>query len=192
MKALLILGVVALILILIGLIPLGVDAAWRENDLTVALRIWLFRLRLGGRKEKKPKENGTAEASADQPKKEKKRPSRPLIRILAENGCRTLFRLVSRHRTDLLRVHFTSAFPDPAATALAYGAAGAVMEGILNAGGARIRHRDLRADVDFQRSEPEIDARICVTVRVYQILGEALRFGYGFLRDYIRNKREDS
>ena len=195
MRWIVILGAAALSLTLIGLIPLGIDASWTGGELALAARIWLFSLKLGKNpkreKPRKPRRKADKRTDAENSSQKKKRLSMPLIRILSENGLRVLSRIVSCGRTELLRIHFTSAFKDPALTATAYGLAGTAMEGLLAAGGGRIRRADLRADVDFDGTTPRVVARIRMTVRVGRLFGAGMSFGFRFLRDYLQLKKEE-
>ena len=48
-------GIVLAVFVLIGCIPVGVDASYRENGLALRLKIWLFRVQVLPAKEKKKK-----------------------------------------------------------------------------------------------------------------------------------------
>jgi hypothetical protein len=149
---------------------------------------------IGTKKKEKPQKNEKASASPpedkEKPSQKKGLPSWPVLKILAENGYNTLCRLVCRVQVDVLKIHFTAAFSDPSVTAMAYASAGVAMEGLLRLGGKRISHPDLRAMVDFDREKPLVVFRIRLTLRVYQLLGAALGFGFSFLRDFIRLKKK--
>ena len=188
-----VLCVILAVLLLLGLIPVGVDAGWNEEGLKLFLRVWRFSLRLGGGKKasgdrEKKEEDRNTDVKAR--KRTKRRPSLTTLRMLAENGYRTLCRLLSRLRVELLRIHFTAAWDDPALTAMAYGAAGTAMEGLLAIAGERIGKADLRADADFDRGSPKLDFRIRLTIRVFRLIGSLLGFGCRVLRDMIRLKKE--
>ena len=45
-------GIVLAVFVLIGCIPVGVDASYRENELALRLKIWLFRVQVLPAKEK--------------------------------------------------------------------------------------------------------------------------------------------
>lgn len=189
MTAWIVIGAILLLLLLIGQVPLAADVVWNADGFGFSARVWFFPLRLEG---------GAARGSAPKEKKksparEKKAlPSRPILKILVINGYHTLCRIVSRLRTDILKVHFTAASADPSAAAMMYAAAGTAMDGLLRAGGDRISHPDLRATVDFESETPAVDLHLRLSIRVRQAVGAALGFGYGFLRDYLRLKREDA
>ena len=199
MTALLVIGILVLVFVLIGLLRVGAEASYSEAaGFTLAVRAGFLSLRLGGKKEKNPKKKKAKKPK--KPKKEKepeekprrKLPPLPLILSLAEHGFELLLRLVSRLRVELLRLHVTAALPDPADAAMLYGAVGTAMDGLLRAGRGNLVASDLRADVDFDRSEPLVDLRLRVTIRIGQIVGAALRFGFGFLKDLLRYKRSEN
>lgn len=198
MTALIVIGVILLVFVLIGRIPVGVDASYDGTVFRLAARVWLFSIRLGGKEKKPPKKEKRAKKKKEkEPAEEKSKPKRklpplPLLKSLAENGFHMLLRLLSRIRTELLKIHFTAAFPDPAVTALIYGAAGTAMEGLVRAGGKNLRRTDLRAEADFDGGAAVIDARLLATIRIHQILSAGAVFGFGFLRDYLRYKKEDT
>ncbi len=196
MTALWIIGGILFFFLSVGLIPVGIDAAYDGTGLSLSARIGFFSLRLrrkekarGGEKSSFRKKQG-AEAERKKPKRSRRTPPLPVLRLLVLNGFRTLCGLLRRVRTDLLRIHFTSAFPDPAVTALAYGAAGTAMESLLRAGGGRLRRGELRADADFVSGAYRLDARLCMTLRVCQLLSAALGFCLRMLLDYLRYKKE--
>ena len=116
-------------------------------------------------------------------------PPWPVLKILAKNGYTTLCYLAKRVKADILTVHFTAAFSDPAATAAAYAAAGLCMETLLELGGKRLARADLRADADFDGDRPRLFFHLRLTLRVYRLLAAAAVFAFGALRDYIRYKK---
>ena len=194
MKALVVIGIIAIILFLIGLIRVGAEAIYDEEGFRVSVRFWLFRIRLGGgtkpSKKKEDKEQ-SAEPEEKEPKKRKKLPPLSLLFSVAKHGYAMLCRLVSRVRVDVLKLHFTSAFDDPAVAALAYGAAGTAMDTLRRIGGSRIVCSDMCADVDFNSIVPRCDFRIGARLRIGRIVGSVLRCGFGILIDLLREKRKE-
>lgn len=197
MTALYILGVIAALIALLCLIPVGAEIRYDEAGFALAVRAGSVSVRIGGRgqeKEKKPKKQKPEKPREPKPEKPRKKgglPPFPVLKMLAEHGFRTLGRIVSRLHVDVLKIHFVSAFDDPAAAAMAYGTAGTAMEVLLSLGGGRIRRADLRADVDFDSSTPRLDFMLRLTIRIGGLLGAALRFGFGFLRDYLPYRRQE-
>ena len=195
MKALIVIGIIALVLFLIGRIRVGAEVVYDDRGFRLAVRFWCFRIQLGSR-EKKPgkkqeKKKASDESEEEEIKKEKKRPPLSLLFSAAKHGYRMLCRLVSGLRIDVLKLHFTSAFEDPAVAALAYGAAGTAMDALQRIGGSHIVCSDMRADVDFDGSVPRYDFRIGARLRIGRLLGAALRCGFGILIDLLREKRKE-
>lgn len=194
MKALIVIGIIALVLFLIGLIRVGAEAVYDDRGLRLAVRFWCFRIQLGGgdrRPKKKKEKKESAESEEKEPEKKRKLPPLPLMFSAAKHGYRLLCRLVSGLRIDVLKLHFTSAFDDPAVAALAYGAAGTAMDALQRIGGSRIVCSDMRADIDFDGSEPKCDFQIGARLRIGRLLGAALRCGFGILIDFLLDKRKE-
>lgn len=197
MTALIVLGCIVLFIVLICLIPVGVDAAYNESGFILGLRIICFTVKLGGEKKEKPEKKKKKKAKKKEDageesegRKKKKLPALPILRSLVKHGYRALCRIVSRLSVDFLKIHFLAAFEDPSLTAMAYAAAGTGMDGLIRLGGKRLRRHDLLAETDFQREQPVLDFRIIFTWRIGGLLGAALGFGFGFLKDLIAYKRE--
>ena len=191
MSALLVIGLILLILVLIGLIPVGTDLFYDADGFRLSLRILFFSIRLGGgNSDNTGKKGSDKQKKASGDKKKNGLPSLPKLKILANKGYAILCRIVRSLRVDILRIHFTSAFADPATTAMVYAAAGTAMEGLLRVGEDLIRKADLLADVDFDSDTPLIELRVRLTMRIGRIFTEGTRFGVGVLWDLIRLKKE--
>lgn len=180
MTALIVIGAVVSVLLLAGLVPAALDAAYEDGRFSLTVRLGPVPVSAGGAGKKAPKK-------PEKPRREP--PSLPVLKILAKNAYNTLCRVVSRLRVEVLKIHFTAAWPDPGVTAMAYAGAGTAMEALLEIGGDRIERPDLRAEVDFEGGSPLLDCRIRLSLRLYRLAGEGLRFGFGLLRDYIKLKR---
>lgn len=193
MTALWIILAVALVLTVLNLLPVGVDAAYADDEFSLAARIGPFRLRLLPKppdaKPKKKKPPKLKKKKPPKPKKEKpKKQSAPsdirTILALAKLGLQALNRFRQRLRVQLLRLVFVSGAPDPYDTALAFGYVNAALGALtpLAERALRIDERDIQTGVDFQAGQPRIDARIVCTIRIGQIVVIALVFGVGFLK----------
>lgn len=194
MKALIVIGIILLGLFLIGLIRVGAEAAYDDRGFRLALRFGLLRVRLGGKDKppKKKKEKKADESEETEEKPKKKIPPLSLLLSIAQRAFMMLGRLARDLRVDVLKLHYTSAYDDPAVAAMAYGAAGTMMEALQRIGGSNIVCSDMRADVDFDSSEPRYDFCIAVRMCIGRLLGAAARFGFGVLFDLIRMKREEN
>ena len=193
MTALYVVGSIVLIFLLIGRVPVGIDAAYDSDGFRLGLRIWIIRIALGKKSGKTKKSAGEKEEKPEEQKerKQKKKPSFGFIMSLLRNGLDLIGGLITGLYVDVLKLHFTAAFADPSDTALAYAAAGTVMDALARVGRGHIRFSDLRADVDFESAEPIIDFHIVVHITVGRSVREALRFGAAVLRDLVVEKRKE-
>ena len=185
MTALTIIGGIALFFVLVGLIPVGADARYVDGVFSLAVRVWLLSIRLGGEKKPKKEKPKRKKEKADKPSRRKSLPPLAVLKSAAKRAFAMLERLVSSLRVELLRLHFTAASPDPADAAETYCAAGLAMDTLLHLGEGRIEKVDLLADVDFDRTEPAVDFRIRLTIRIGRLAGEVLRMAFGILGDFI-------
>lgn len=192
MSAMIVIGAVVLALLLIGAARTAVDAAYQDGRLILTARLGMIPIRVNGESAGKKKRAPKGKGETPPEKKRRKLPPWPLLEALLKNGYNTLCRVVSRLRVDILKIHFTSAWEDPCITAMAYAGAGTAMETLLQLGESRIARPDLLAVADFDGSQPVIDCHIRLSVRLYQLLGAAACFGFGFLRDYMRLKKKGS
>lgn len=198
MICLLILGV----LIAIGCIPVGVDAAYSQAGYYVKLKIWLFRITLlprpekpkRAKKPKKPKQEKKTEPAGDQPEKKKK--SSPLpggvdgILSLVQLGCDVLGDLRRKLRVDKLYLHVVFG-GDAAKAAMNYGRAWALI-GTLTPMLERvfiIRERDMQPELRYAQSGMAIDARLVMSITIGRSLALALRAGVKFLKLMKENKK---
>ncbi len=148
-------GIVIPSLVLLGAIPVGVDASWGQGTFSLKIRVGPFPFRA---LPKRP-ESGKRRHKIPFPGKDKEEPVRlplPVLKALVLRGCDALCRAVRRARVDTLRIRYTAAGPDPYEAALAYGAAGTAMEGLLALAGGRIADPDLRADVEVDGGEQTV------------------------------------
>ena len=124
-------GIVLAVFVLIGCIPVGVDASYRENGLALRLKIGLFKLQVLPAKEKKKKPKPKAKKPAAnkpdaKPEKPKKQGSMPKLTLsdilaLADLACDTLGNLRRKLRVEVLVLHVTLDGSDPAKAAMLYG-----------------------------------------------------------------------
>ena len=132
-----VLGIIAAVFVLIGCIPVGVDARYHENALALRLKIGFFTMQVLPAKPKKKK----AEAKKKKPaaKKQDAKPAKPKkqfqmpkltlqdILALADLACDTLGNLRRKLRVEVLVLHVTLGGSDPAKAAILYGRAWALI-----------------------------------------------------------------
>lgn len=174
MKALWIVLTVLLLLVLLGLIRVGVHVAY---DGALRLRILVGKLNISLPKEKKPKKRAAKEKKPET--REKPQEARSdgkdwLQAALAhwQDILSLLGRVLHMPKLDPLILHVTAGGPDPAARALNYGRAWAVLGGVLPVleNTFRIGKREIGVRCGENQEEFTFYAETGLTVRIYEIL----------------------
>lgn len=196
------LAVILAVLLLIGCIPVGVDAAYGEGGIRLAVKIWLFRLQLLPQKPKKKKKPAKKAA----PKQKKPAPEKPAgekkpnpllsggvdgILELLDLGVQTLGDLRRKLRVNELTLYVRiGGSDDPAKAAMGYGRAWAAI-GAITPSLERlfvIKKRDIQPSLDYTISNTQVDAHLVTTITIGRSLALALRAGIRFLK--ILNERK--
>lgn len=194
-------GIVLAVFVLIGCIPVGVDASYRENGLALRLKIWLFRVQVLPAKEKKKKPKPKAkkpaakkpDAKPAKPKKQFQMPKLTLQDILAlvDLACDTLGNLRRKLRVEVLVLHVTLDGSDPAKAAILYGRAWALI-GMLNPKLEQlfvIKKRDIQPVLDYNEKEMKVDAHLALTITIGRAVSLAARAGVRFLKLWLNKKK---
>lgn len=182
--------IVAGVVLLLLLLPVGLRARYDEDGLFAALKLGPVLVRLfppkkekGPKKEKKPKKDKPKQAE-DHPKKKGGslalvKACLPLIRPTLEKVRR---RLTIKHLT----LHVIWAAPDPADAAMGYGAANAALGVLwpLFSQNFKVRDYALGVDVDFDAAAPTVYAKADVTMTVFGLLTLALPLLLRFVKIY--------
>ena len=194
--------VILAVLVLIGCIPVGVDARYNADGVFLAAKLGPFRLQLLPQKpKKKPKKRKQQQkqpekAPASSEPQEKK--SNPLLSggvdgmlQLLDLAFDTLGDLRRKLRVNelTLRVLIGGA-DDPAKAAMGYGRAWAAI-GVITPALERlfvIKKRDIQPALDYTISNTQVDAQLVTTVTIGRSLALALRAGIRFLK--ILNERK--
>ena len=194
--------VIFTVLVLIGCIPVGVDARYNAEGVFLAAKLGPFRLQLLPQKpKKKPKKR---KQQKKQPEKapakagtQEKKPN-PLL----SGGVDGLMQLLDlafdmlgdlrrklRVNELMLRVLIGGA-DDPAKAAMGYGRAWAAI-GVITPALERlfvIKKRDIQPALDYTISNTQVDAQLVTTITIGRSLALALRAGIRFLK--ILNERK--
>ena len=194
-------GIVLAVFVLIGCIPVGVDASYRENKLALRLKIGLFKLQVLPAKEKKkkpkPKTKKPAENKPDaKPEKPKKQGSMPKLTLsdilaLADLACDTLGNLRRKLRVEVLVLHVTLDGSDPAKAAMLYGRVWAAL-GALTPKLEQlfvIKKRDIQPILDYNEKEMKLDAQLVLTITIGRAICLALRALVRFLKLWLNKKK---
>ena len=194
--------VIFAVLVLIGCIPVGVDARYSADGVFLTAKLGPFLLQLLPQKpKKKPKKR---KPQQKQPKKtpakaepQEKKPN-PLLSS-GVDGLMQLLDLAFDTLGDLrrkLRVNELTLYvliggaDDPAKAAMGYGRAWAAI-GAITPSLERlfvIKKRDIRPALDYTISNAQIDAHLVTTITIGRSLALALRAGIRFLK--ILNERK--
>ena len=182
--------IIVIVLLLFLMLPVGVDAAYRQDTLFLNIKLGLLRFRIlpvkdlpkahDKKKKKKDSKDGRKQKS-------KLRPGKDDI----VDGLRLVLGLLSRFRrhlsADLLRLHFVCAAPDPYDAVMQYGYVNAgfsllspLLHRILN-----IRDEEIVLDLDVTAEKLGIDARLVMTLQIWEIFYLGFYGGIGFLRWFL-------
>lgn len=194
-------GIVLAVFVLIGCIPVGVDASYRENGLVLRLKIGLFKLQVLPAKEKKKKPKPKAKKPVAnkpdaKPEKHKKQGSIPKLTLsdilaLADLACDTLGNLRRKLRVEVLVLHVTLDGSDPAKAAMLYGRVWAAL-GALTPKLEQlfvIKKRDIQPILDYNEKEMKLDAQLVLTITIGRAICLALRALVRFLKLWLNKKK---
>ena len=187
------------VLVLIGCIPVGVDARYSAEGVFLSAKIGPFLLQLLPQKPKKkqPKQQKKAEKAPAKAEPQEKKPN-PLLSggvdgliQLLDLAFDTLGNLRRKLRVNelTLYVHIGGS-DDPAKAAMGYGRAWAAI-GAITPSLERlfvIKKRDIRPALDYTISNTQVDAHLVTTITIGRSLALALRAGIRFLK--ILNERK--
>ena len=199
-----VLGIIVLVFVLIGCIPVGVDASCHENALALRLKIGFFTVQALPPKPKKKKAASSKKKSAAKkpdakqskpakPKKQFQMPKLTLQDILAlvDLACDTLGDLRRKLRVEVLVLHVTLGGSDPAKAAILYGRAWALI-GMLNPKLEQlfvIKKRDIQPVLDYNEKEMKVDAHLALTITIGRAISLAGRAGVRFLKLWLNKKK---
>ena len=193
-------GIVIAVFALIGCIPVGVDARYSQNELSLRLKIGLLQMQVLPAKPKKkkaaPKKEKTAAKKAAASEKPKKQFSMPKLTVsdilaLVNLACDTLGNLRRKLRVEVLMLHVVLGGDDPAKAAMQYGSAWAVI-GMLNPKLDQlfvIKKRDIQPFFDYNETETKISAQLALTLTIGRALSLGLKAGVRFLKLWINKKK---
>jgi len=182
------------ILFLIGCIPVGVDAAYRDTGPAVNLMIGPVGLQLIPKKKKKKKKK---KQQTEKPKEKGK--GKSAILSGGVDGLLALLELLSETLGDLRRklvvkeltMTLTVGGRDAASAASSYGKAWALIGGITPVleNLFVVKKRDIHPVLDYNEKSIKVDARILLTITIGRALGLLLTAGLKFLKIMKDNKK---
>jgi len=155
------------LLILLALLRFGVIVEYSEEGFLLWAKAGFLKFQLMGKDKKK------------KPEKEKKKKKAISIKPgnlsmfmdMLKAVINALSRLKRRLLIKRLILYYTSAGDDPSKTAVLFGAANAAFGTIIPIleRNFRIKHRDLRASVDFNAKEQTIYAKASISIAVWEV-----------------------
>ena len=188
--------IILAVLLLILTVPLGVDAAYGPEQSCLKLKIGLFRKTLLPRAaankkpaKKKPEKKPSATSVTDGRRKKRKLTLEEII-SLAEILLKAVRRFCARLSVDYIRLHWTAAAADPYDAVLQYGR---INEGLGIISGLahrafKIREEDVATQLDLNEPRPIADARIVLSIQVWELIWLAACTGIAGLR-WLRKKK---
>lgn len=203
MVALIILGIIALIITIIMLVPIGADIAYEGGELRVSAKAAgvLFQIfpknpedESKPHKEKKPKKEKKPEKTENGEKK----PGKKINLDFTFDEIMTLLKKVlngfgilgKKFRVDRFLLDYTAAGDDPYQTAVVFGNVNAALNILAPICAQRFDVNDLyvRTDVDFTSEKTVLDFGIALTIRIGAIFRMVFAILFGALGVLIRNK----
>ena len=203
MVALIILGIIALIITIIMLVPIGADIAYEGGELRVSAKAAgvLFQIfpknpedESKPHKEKKPKKGKKTEKTENGEKK----PGKKINLDFTFDEIMTLLKKVlngfgilgKKFRVDRFLLDYTAAGDDPYQTAVVFGNINAALNILAPICAQRFDVNDLyvHTDVDFTSEKTVLDFGIALTIRIGAIFRMVFAILFGALGVLIRNK----
>lgn len=194
------LSIIAAVIILILITPVGVDAAF-GGDGPFSLKIVIGPLRLPllppkPKKEKKPKKPKAKKAKkkpADGEKKPKPKLALGDIFALAKIALAALGRFRRKLSLDMLTLHLIVGVPDPYDAVMQYNYLNTglgVLWPLLNRA-FNIRRRDVRTALDIGAEGLAAEGRVKATLRIGQVLHIANCALYALIKWYLPRRRAE-
>lgn len=205
MLALKILGVIAAIICLIMLIPIGADVAYIGGELAVSAKVSKLKLQIipgkdqqdikpakkkKTKKEKKPKADVTNEQAQAKGKKLNFNFNFDEILGLVKAVLKGFGKFGRKLRVERFLLHYTAAGKDPYSVAVTFGRVNAALNSLAPVCSARfdVKDLDVYTNVDFMAEKMSVDFAVALTIRIGQIFGVIFTIIIGALAILIKNK----
>lgn len=172
------------VILLMGLIPLRIDARYSAEGLVILGYIWKTSVQLYPR----PKRAGDSAKKRDR-KKDRTVSQQTLKKLLLKNGLHTLFKVMEHMKIEFMRVYVTAGGPDPFQAAMAYAGAGTLLSALDVWAAGRSERTDFRADVDFSGGGSSIYGRVRLRAQAYRVVEAVFCFGMRGLRGYSQCRK---
>ena len=199
MTVLIVLACILLALWLLCQIRIGASVDYSEAGLFVTAKAGPFSVPIVPAKEKpqtekKPKPAKQKAASSEETVKPKRsvKDTVAVVRKFIPLVGQVAGHLRRKIRIDRLKLHVIWASADPASAAMGYGAGNALLGTLWPVldNNFRIKERDLRVDVDFERTAPAVTLSARATLTIGQCFSVGIRLGVQALKIYLGIRRE--
>ena len=192
--------IVIAVLLLILAFPIGIDAAYGADASFLKLKLGPFRKTLlpAGKKKPKKKKKEKQETTEDAEEKEKKAKKKSRLTLddiltLAEIALDALRRLGAHLSADDVLIYWCAASRDPYDAVQQYGRVNAVLGyfGAKARSVLKVRRSDVRTELDLTLEKPVIEARLILSIQIWEILLIALCAGIPAVRWRLNKKRNE-
>lgn len=166
------LWIILAIIILLLLLPVGVDAAFLEGVFSLAVKAGPLKIRILPAKPKKPKKPKKKKDKKEDSAKPKQKLTLEDIKGIGRLALKALSRLRRFLSIDVLTVHLRVGGGDPYDTVKQYGAINAALGAALPYlhGAFKIKKQDIQTAIDFSEEKLSADARLAATYQIWEIL----------------------
>lgn len=195
MTGLKILAGVLFCLFLLGLVRLGAGVKYSADGLFLRLRFGLFQFQvypLKNTKKEKPEKSPKGKPQKEKQEKAEKEKggSLALVKQMLPLVCQAAGELKRKIRVDTLWLDLTVAADDAAAAAMAYGYANMAIGIIwpMIDQNFVVKDPNITTGVDFYDDTAIIYINAALSMRLGQLVSFGLRFGWKFLRIYLRTR----
>jgi len=156
--------VTLVVLVLLLLLPIGVDAGYCEGELRIYFRVGSFTFGIYP-----PKKENQKQDKKQNTKSEKKKSFPDVTKDEVLDAVAVAVKSVKklRFRMHKLKLHFISAFDDPYQTAMVYGYVSAAVNAFAL---PAMKRADVQLGVDFERETYYVDGYLSVTIKLYYII----------------------
>ena len=194
------LGIIIAVLVLIMLIPVGVDAEYVSNEFKLSAKVCGFHIQLIPKKlsekHKKPKQKKKKEKSDEQAEAKPKKPKKKLsfnfdeLLALAKAALKAVGNFGRKLKVDRFLLHYTAAGSDPYSTAQTFGYVNAALSSLapICAKRYRVRDCDVWTRVDFTAEKMAVDFALALSIRIGQVLSVAFALLFKAAHIFIKNK----
>lgn len=200
--ALTILALVLIILLVVLLIPIGADVSYVSSEFSLALKIGFYSHKLlpKTKETEKPAEE-KIDAAENKPKKKKESSGGDNILKKLQLSFDEIIEIIKKALKGVSKfgkltvhnfmLHYIAAGKDPYSTAMTYNYVNAALSALAPSAAKVFRVNgdiDVWTDIDFTREKMLTDAKLCLTLRLVQVLHVAVVAGFGVICVLIKNR----